>query len=60
MEHRERVLKSLNHIEPDRPPFDFEARSEVVDSLLDFLHLSNEEDLLLYLDIDFDSAQCPE
>ena len=53
MEHRERVLKSLYHIEPDRPPFDFEARSEVVDSLLDFLHLSNEEDLLLYLDIDF-------
>ncbi|MDK2896796.1 MAG: hypothetical protein PWP04_916 [Candidatus Atribacteria bacterium] len=53
MEHRDRVLKTLNHIEPDRPPFDFEARSEVVNKLLDFLRLSEEEDLLLYLDIDF-------
>ena len=50
---RERVLTSLDHREPDRVPIDFWATSEVKGVLKRHLGITDEEELLRYLDVDF-------
>jgi len=53
MVHRERVLKSLAHVEADRVPWDYWATREVTARLLKGLSLADEEALLRFLDVDF-------
>ena len=48
----ERVISSINHIEPDRVPWDFWATPELELCLISHLGLSSSEELLRYLDVD--------
>ena len=49
----ERVMCALSHNEPDRVPWDFWATPEMENALINHLGLSNAEELLRYLDVDF-------
>ena len=53
MTHKERVLKSLAHIETDRVPFMYRDVPEVRSRLKNDLNLNSDEELFDYLDIDF-------
>ena len=53
MTHKERVLKSLLHDEPDRVPFMYRDVPEVRLRLKRDLQLETDEELFRYLDIDF-------
>ena len=53
MTHKERVLKSLAHIETDRVPFMYRDVPEVRSRLKRDLNLKSDEELFQYLDIDF-------
>ena len=53
MTHKERVLRSLNHRETDRVPFMYRDVPEVRSRLKKELNLVTDEELFLYLDIDF-------
>jgi uroporphyrinogen decarboxylase len=53
MNHKERVLTSLRHEQPDRVPFFYRDIPEVEERLLKDLHLPDRDALLDYLDIDF-------
>jgi uroporphyrinogen decarboxylase len=50
---RERALTALGHQEPDRVPIDFWAVPEVLDRLERHYAMSEREDLLRYLGVDF-------
>ncbi len=49
----ERVMCALSHNEPDRVPWDFWATPEMENALINHLGLSNPEELLRHLDVDF-------
>lgn len=53
MTHKERVIKSLSHIETDRVPFMYRDVPEVRSRLKKDLNLKSDEELFKYLDIDF-------
>ncbi len=53
MTHRERVLRALNHTEPDRVPLFYRDVPEVEQRLLKDLSLRDREELLRFFDIDF-------
>ena len=53
MTHKERVLKSLSHEEPDRIPFMYRDVPEVRSRLKKDLNLDTDEELFQHLDIDF-------
>lgn len=53
MQARERVLTSLNHIEPDRVPFMYRDVPQVRSRLLEDLKLESDEELFKTLGIDF-------
>ena len=52
MNSKQRVLKSIQHREPDRIPVDFWAEKIIVSRLKGHLHLEGYEQLLQYLHID--------
>ena len=49
---RQRVIKAINRQQPDRIPFDFWAVPEVIDRLINYCDLANEQELLRLLGID--------
>lgn len=49
---RERVLRALRHLEPDRVPFDFWAVPEVRTQLIDYLGLETDEQVMRLLGVD--------
>lgn len=53
MTHKERVIKALNHEEPDRVPFMYRDVPEVRSRLKKDLNLKTDDELFEYLDIDF-------
>ena len=53
MNHKERVLKALNHEEPDRVPFMYRDVPEVRSRLKKDLNLKTDDELFEHLDIDF-------
>ncbi|MDA3957522.1 uroporphyrinogen decarboxylase family protein, partial [Oceanispirochaeta sp.] len=52
MSSRERVIRALNHQEPDRVPFDFWGVPETWQKLFDFFSLEKKDDLLDLLGVD--------
>lgn len=48
----ERVMTTLNHCKPDRPPLNYYGTAETDQKLLDHLHLDTREDLLCHLGAD--------
>ena len=59
MDSRERVLKTLDHKEPDRVPIDFWAVPEITARLIDRFGVSSKEDLLNHFDVDFRYIEGP-
>jgi len=59
MDSRERVEKCLDHEEPDRVPIDFWVTGEVQAKLLEHFGLSDVEQLLQHLDVDFRYVEGP-
>ena len=53
MDSKERVRHAIHHQQPDRPPIDYRARSEVTAALQEHLGLPNYEALLQHLHVDF-------
>ncbi|PWD98348.1 uroporphyrinogen decarboxylase family protein [Marinilabilia rubra] len=53
MNHKERVLKALNHEEPDRVPFFYWAVPEFTEKMVKQLGFSDKDQMLEHLDIDF-------
>jgi len=53
MNSYQRVLRTVHHEKPDRPPVEFLATGEVIASLCRYLDLPDEEALLADLGIDF-------
>ncbi len=51
----ERVMATVSHEQPDRPPLQYMATTEVTDSLRSYLNASSEEKLLNKLGVDFRS-----
>ena len=52
MNSKDRVMLAINHIKPDRVPVDFWCENSVKKSLMDFLKLDNEDELLTKFKID--------
>lgn len=59
MDHKTRVLRALDHLEPDRIPFDYWATTEVTDRLCRHLGLPDEESLLVHLGVDLRYVEGP-
>jgi uroporphyrinogen decarboxylase len=53
MTHKERVIRSLNHLDTDRVPFMYRDVPEVRARLKRDLNLASDEELFRFLDIDF-------
>ncbi|GEM_PF-3473124 len=50
---RERVLKAINHEEPDRVPIDISAVDEVMDALIDYYGIKvDDEEIKIYMGAD--------
>lgn len=52
MNAKERVIKCINHCEPDRVPWDYWAALEVTERLLKHFRFKDKEQLLRYFDVD--------
>lgn len=52
MSSKQRIMDTISHKKTDRIPFDFWARDDVIDSLLKYLNLKDEEELLQRFRID--------
>ena len=52
MKSKDRVMTTINHIEPDRVPCDYWAASEVTARLLNHLGFQDKEELLQYFGVD--------
>jgi uroporphyrinogen decarboxylase len=53
MNYKERVLKTLNHEQPDRVPCFYWGVPEFTEKMMDHLGFSNKDQLLEFLDVDF-------
>jgi uroporphyrinogen decarboxylase len=53
MNNKERVLKTLNHEQPDRVPFFYWGVPEFTEKMMGHLGLSDRDELLDFLDVDF-------
>ena len=50
---KERVINAINHIKPDRTPLDGWLTNDVMDDLKSYLDVTDDEDVLQRLGIDF-------
>lgn len=53
MKNKERVLKALNHEQPDRVPFFYWGVPEFTNKMVNHLELGSRDELMDFLDVDF-------
>jgi uroporphyrinogen decarboxylase len=53
MNHKERVLTTLNHEQPDRVPFFYWSVPEFTEKMINHFKFSDMDELLKFLDVDF-------